>query len=118
MVEAFGVQDTGELGTETGQTARLRVDALPARLDRDRAAARPPRTATVTAEQVARAVVKAIVTNAGQVIVQPGPVRALLALDTLLPWTGAAVSRALGVDAYMHPGDRLTWVGVSALIRA
>jgi hypothetical protein len=31
--------DTDEQGTETGQTARLRVDALPARLDRDRAAA-------------------------------------------------------------------------------
>lgn len=39
MVEAFRVQDTGEQGTETGQTARLRVDALPARLDRNRAAA-------------------------------------------------------------------------------
>src|SRR6266496_4803544 len=39
VVEAFGVQDTDELGTETGQTARLRVDAPPARLDRHRAAA-------------------------------------------------------------------------------
>ncbi len=39
MVEAFRVQDTDEQGTETGQAARLRVDALPARLDRNRAAA-------------------------------------------------------------------------------
>ena len=34
MVEAFGVQDVDEQGTQTGQTARLRVDALLARLDR------------------------------------------------------------------------------------
>ena len=39
MVEAFGVQDADEQGTQTGQTARLRVDALLARLDRNRAAA-------------------------------------------------------------------------------
>ena len=39
MVEAFGVQDTGEPGAEIGQTARLRAGALPARPDRNRAAA-------------------------------------------------------------------------------
>src|ERR1039457_5820338 len=39
VVEAFGIQDTDEQGTETGQTGRLRVDALPARLDRNRAPA-------------------------------------------------------------------------------
>lgn len=41
MVEAFGAMDTGELGTETGQTGRLRFDTLPARLDRNRAAGQP-----------------------------------------------------------------------------
>jgi hypothetical protein len=39
VVEAFRVHDTDEQGTEIGQRARLRVDALPARLDRNRAAA-------------------------------------------------------------------------------
>src|SRR6266536_3047203 len=39
VVKPFGVQDTGELGTETGQAARLRVGAPPARPDRHRAAA-------------------------------------------------------------------------------
>ena len=39
VVEAFGVRDAGELGTETGQAGRLRIDTLPARLDRNRAAA-------------------------------------------------------------------------------
>src|ERR1039457_1625958 len=39
VVEAFRVQDADEQGTEIGQAARLRVDALPAGLDRDRAAA-------------------------------------------------------------------------------
>lgn len=39
VVEAFGVQGTDELGTETGQAARLRADTLPEHLDRNRAAA-------------------------------------------------------------------------------
>jgi hypothetical protein len=39
VIEAFGVYDTDEQGAETGQAVRLRVDALPARLDRDRATA-------------------------------------------------------------------------------
>jgi hypothetical protein len=39
VVEAFGVQGTGELSTETGQTGRLRIDTLPTRLDQNRAAA-------------------------------------------------------------------------------
>src|SRR6266851_5553203 len=39
VVEALRVQDADEQGTEIGQTGRLRVDALPARLDRNRAAA-------------------------------------------------------------------------------
>src|SRR3977135_1796271 len=38
VVETVGVQDTDELGTEIDQTTRLRVHALPARLDRNRAA--------------------------------------------------------------------------------
>jgi hypothetical protein len=39
VVEAFGVPGTDEHGAEIGQTARLGVDALPARLDGNRAAA-------------------------------------------------------------------------------
>jgi hypothetical protein len=35
----FGVQDTGELRAETGQPSRLRVGALPARPDQNRAVA-------------------------------------------------------------------------------
>ncbi len=62
----------------------------------------PPRTATVTSHQVAEAVVKAIETNARQLIVQPGPLRTLLALDTLCPASGDAISRALGVEGYMR----------------
>src|ERR1039457_7027135 len=39
VIEAFGAQDADEHSTEIGQAARLRVNALPAGLDRDRAAA-------------------------------------------------------------------------------
>ena len=39
MVEVLRILDADEQGTEIGQTARLRIDALPARLDRNRAAA-------------------------------------------------------------------------------
>src|SRR6266849_909047 len=39
VVEAFGVQDADYHATQTGQPARLRIHALPAGLDRNRAAA-------------------------------------------------------------------------------
>jgi hypothetical protein len=38
VVEAFPLQDTDERGTEIGQPGRLRVDALPLCVDRNRAA--------------------------------------------------------------------------------
>jgi hypothetical protein len=38
VVEAFRLPDADEQGTEIGQPGGLRVDALPARLDRNRAA--------------------------------------------------------------------------------
>jgi short-subunit dehydrogenase len=61
----------------------------------------PPRITTVSAEQVAQAVLKAIRTDAGMIIVQPGPMRLLLALGLLFPGVGDGIARSMGVYAYM-----------------
>jgi len=58
---------------------------------------------TVTTEQVARAVVRAIRRDLPEVLVTPGPIRLLLALNVLAPGLINALLKRLGVIEY-HRG--------------
>jgi short-subunit dehydrogenase len=58
----------------------------------------PPGVGTSSPEQVARAVVKAIEANRGEIDVAPLPMRAGAVLAGLAPETAAAISRKLGGD--------------------
>lgn len=56
-----------------------------------------------TAEAVARAVVRAITTDAPQAIVYPGPIRPSLALGVLAPRTAERLNASLGLGALFRP---------------
>jgi short-subunit dehydrogenase len=59
------------------------------------------RAGTVEAEQVARAVVRAIEKDKAELVVMPGPGRLLKALLDLFPGLGPAMSRLAGADELM-----------------
>jgi short-subunit dehydrogenase len=61
---------------------------------------------TSTPEAVARAVVRAIAKDVGEIIVNPGPVRLMLALDALSPRLSTWVLRTSGVyDYYLEQAE-------------
>jgi short-subunit dehydrogenase len=68
----------------------------------DATGTRPPRLATVSPQQVAEAVLKAITKNSRENIVQPGPIRLLLAFDLLFPSLGDRIARILRVHEYFQ----------------
>jgi short-subunit dehydrogenase len=61
---------------------------------------------TSTPEAVARAVVRAIARDVGEIIVNPGPIRPMLALDALSPSLATWILRASGLhDYYREQAD-------------
>lgn len=62
---------------------------------------RVPRLATRTAAQVARATVRAVERNRGEVVVAPLPLRAVTVLGAVAPAASATLARRTGNDAMM-----------------
>jgi hypothetical protein len=67
-----------------------------------KSAAPPPRLLTVDPEDVARAALRAIEDDVEEVLVSPGPMRLLLAVDALLPSPGRWLVHRMGGANYMR----------------